>query len=83
VAGVGASWDGPGIVCHEGYRHWFVDDEITVAAQLRGVFQAALGSHVEHLHNGSVPEGVEADQALFQRRCAAAVRESQAEAVEA
>lgn len=19
----GASWDGPGVVCHEGYRHWF------------------------------------------------------------
>lgn len=47
---VGASWDGPGSVCHEGYHHLFVDDEWTMAAQLRGVFQAALGSHVEHLH---------------------------------
>jgi GT2 family glycosyltransferase len=81
VSRVGASWDGPGIVCHEGYRHWFVDDEITVAAQLRGVFQAALGSHVEHLHDGSVPEGVEADQALFRQRCATALREREAEAV--
>ena len=58
VADVGASWDGPGIVCHEGYKHWFVDDEIVMAAKQRGVFQAALGSHVEHLHPiaGVVPD---------------------------
>lgn len=47
---VGASWDGPGVVCHEGYRHWFCDDEIVTAAKQRGVFQAALGSIVEHVH---------------------------------
>jgi len=46
----GASWDGPGVVCHEGYRHWFVDDEIVTAAKQRGVWQMALGSIVEHLH---------------------------------
>lgn len=47
---VGASWDGPGVVCHEGYRHWFCDDEIVAAAKQRGVFQVALGSFVEHFH---------------------------------
>jgi len=47
---VGASWDGPGIVCHEGYRHWFVDNEIVVAAKQRGVWAPCLASHVEHLH---------------------------------
>lgn len=47
---VGASWDGPGVVCHEGYRHWFVDDEIVTAARLRGVFQPAAGAVVEHHH---------------------------------
>ena len=47
---LGASWDGPGVVCHEGYHHWFVDDEIVAAAKQRGTFQAALGSQVEHLH---------------------------------
>ena len=47
---VGASWDGPGIVCHEGYRHWYVDDEIVTAAKLRGQWAMALGSFVEHLH---------------------------------
>jgi hypothetical protein len=46
----GASWDGPGVVCHEGYHHWHVDDEIVLAAKQRGTFQAALGSQVEHLH---------------------------------
>lgn len=46
----GASWDGPGVVCHEGYRHWFCDDEIVAKARQRGVFQAALGAIVEHYH---------------------------------
>lgn len=47
---VGASWDGPKVVCHEGYRHWFVDDEIVTAAQRRGVWAFARSSVVEHLH---------------------------------
>jgi hypothetical protein len=47
---VGASWDGPGVICHEGYRHWFVDDEIITAAKQRRQFQAALASEVEHFH---------------------------------
>lgn len=47
---VGASWDGPGSICHEGYRHWYVDDEIVTAARMRGVFAHAPGSIVEHLH---------------------------------
>lgn len=46
----GASWDGPGVFAHEGYRHWFVDDEIVIAAKMRGVFQVALGAVVEHFH---------------------------------
>lgn len=46
----GASWDGPGVVCHEGYRHNFVDNELCVVAQQRGVFAAALGAIVEHHH---------------------------------
>jgi hypothetical protein len=47
---VGASWDGPGLIAHEGYRHWYVDDEIVTAAKLRGEWGMALGSFVEHLH---------------------------------
>jgi Glycosyltransferase like family 2 len=46
----GASWDGPGVICHEGYRHWFVDDELITAAKQRNVWAPALGSIVEHLH---------------------------------
>lgn len=46
----GASWDGPGIVCHEGYRHWFVDNEIVEAAKRRDEWAPCLASHVEHLH---------------------------------
>ena len=45
----GASWDGPGVVCHE-YHHWFVDDEIVLKAKLAGTFAAATSSIVEHLH---------------------------------
>jgi hypothetical protein len=47
---VGASWDGPGNVAHEGYWHWFVDDEIVTAAKQRGVWAYAPNSVVEHLH---------------------------------
>jgi hypothetical protein len=50
VDDLGASWDGPGVVAHEGYRHWYVDDEIVTAAKQRGVWAPALGSVVEHLH---------------------------------
>jgi hypothetical protein len=76
---VGASWDGPGVVAHEGYRHWFVDDEIVTAAKQRGVFTAALASRVEHLHylwgKGDADEVTELgqshtdhDRALWERR---------------
>jgi len=47
---VGASWDGPGVVCHEGYRHWYVDNEIVTAAKQRGVWISAKSSIVEHMH---------------------------------
>lgn len=46
----GASWDGPGVVCHEGYRHWFVDNEIVTAAKMRDEWAPCLASHVEHMH---------------------------------
>ena len=79
VEEVGASWDGPGIVCHEGYGHWFVDDEIVTAAKKRGVFQMALAAQVEHFHpmvgkaeNDDIyklgSSNAQKDQALFQRR---------------
>lgn len=50
VAEVGASWDGPGVVCHEGYRHWYVDDEIVAAAKQRKVWGFAADAVLEHLH---------------------------------
>ena len=79
VERVGASWDGPGIVCHEGYRHWFVDDEIVTAAKQRRVFQAAMASQVEHFHPmvGKAPQDdiyalgaseAEQDRKLFEAR---------------
>lgn len=78
---VGASWDGPGVVAHEGYRHWWVDSEIVTAAKQRGVWAMALGSKVEHLHplwgKASTDEVyelgasfVEGDRALFEARLA-------------
>jgi hypothetical protein len=76
---VGASWDGPGVVCHEGYRHWYVDDEIVTAAKQRGVWSAALASVVEHRHPifGTAPDdevyqlgqsAAKNDKALFEKR---------------
>jgi GT2 family glycosyltransferase len=77
----GASWDGPKIVCHEGYRHWFVDDEIVQAAKQRDTWVMAIHSKVEHLHPlwGLAADDdtyrlgqshVEADKALFGERLA-------------
>jgi hypothetical protein len=55
---LGASLDGPGVVCHEGYRHWYVDDEIVAVAKDRHTFAPALASIVEHLHPifGTAPD---------------------------
>lgn len=77
----GASWDGPGILAHEGYRHWYIDDEITTVARQRGVFTAALASKVEHVHplfGAAAMDEVyelgqsyaEADRALWEARLA-------------
>lgn len=46
----GASWDGPGVLAHEGYRHCFVDNEWTMVARDAGVFAFAQNSMIEHLH---------------------------------
>jgi hypothetical protein len=75
----GGSWDGPGVLCHEGYKHWFVDDELVTAAKQRDLFAAALGSVVQHNHpiagraqlddtyrKGSA--SMEEDQRLWKRR---------------
>ena len=77
---MGASWDGPGVACHEGYRHWYVDDEVVAASKQRGVWQMALGSVVEHLHplfgKGTDDDVYRlgqshstADRKVFEKRC--------------
>jgi len=79
VEELGASLDGPGIVCHEGYRHWYVDNEIVELARKRGVWAPCLTAHIEHLHplfgKGQVDEvyqigqqAAEADKALWMSR---------------
>jgi hypothetical protein len=75
----GASWDGPKVVCHEGYRHMFVDDEIVTVAKQREVWAFAEHSKVEHLHplwGGAEPDETyrlgasffEQDKKLFEQR---------------
>ena len=77
----GASWDGPKVVCHEGYGHWFVDDEIVTVAKQRGVWAFARHAEVEHLHplwgDAEMDETyelgasrAEADKQTFERRVA-------------
>lgn len=46
----GASWDGPGHICHTGYRHWWVDEEWSVKARHDGVFRYAPNCKIEHFH---------------------------------
>jgi hypothetical protein len=77
----GASWDGPKTVAHEGYRHWWVDDEIVTVAKRRGVWVVARSAVVEHLHplygKAEMDEiyelgqqSADVDRALFERRTA-------------
>ena len=47
---VGCSWDGPGTVAHEGYRHWFTDNEIVAKAIQDEVWAPAVASIVAHRH---------------------------------
>jgi hypothetical protein len=60
----GASWGGPGVLCHEGYGHWFVDDEIVRVAKSRGVWVSAEASRIEHLHPMF---GLAEDDEVYQR----------------
>jgi hypothetical protein len=77
----GASWDDAGMLAHEGYRHWWVDDELVTVAKQRGVWAMALASKVEHLHPawGKGPmdavyelgaKYVDQDKRLFEQRLA-------------
>jgi hypothetical protein len=55
----GASLDGPGVVAHEGYGHFYTDVEIIELAKARYTFSPCLSSIVEHLHpdvNPDVPK---------------------------
>ena len=47
---VGASFDGPGSVAHEGYQHKYVDNEWTYKAQADGVYMFAPDIRIEHMH---------------------------------
>lgn len=78
----GASWDGPKVLAHEGYRHWFVDDELVTVAKQRGAWVAARHARVEHRHPlwGLAEDddtyrlgrdSAEADRELFTERLAA------------
>jgi GT2 family glycosyltransferase len=77
----GASWDGPGTVAHEGYGHWFVDDELVTAAKRRDTWVMAHHAKIEHMHQlwGLAEDDetyalgrghIEADKALFGKRLA-------------
>lgn len=50
ITGRGASWDGPGKVCHEGYNHTCVDHEIALVAQSRDTWAYAEAAVIEHHH---------------------------------
>jgi len=42
--------DRPGVLYHEGYNHWFCDDEMVITAKIRGEFTHCSNSYVVHLH---------------------------------
>lgn len=50
--------DGGAGPLHEGYNHWWVDDELIATAKHRGAYAYARDAHVEHLHpqEGKAPD---------------------------
>lgn len=46
----GGAWGQPGTILHEGYRHWYCDDELVGVARQRGAYRHAHDALVEHLH---------------------------------
>lgn len=51
VDDIGASFDGPGTVCHTGYHHHYVDAEIRAKAEREGVFVNCKYCTIVHLHH--------------------------------
>ena len=49
----GAVIDAPGLVCHEGYGHAYVDDELRHTAQYHGRWAFARDAVIEHMHPGA------------------------------
>jgi hypothetical protein len=49
-ADAGGSVDADHQIYHEGYAHWFCDDELVQTALARGAYGHALDAVVEHLH---------------------------------
>lgn len=47
---LGASWDGPGVFAHEGYRHWCCDLEWSARANALGQLVYAPDARIEHMH---------------------------------
>jgi glycosyltransferase involved in cell wall biosynthesis len=79
----GASLDGPGVIAHEGYQHWYTDVEIIELAKARGVYGHAHECRIIHHHPGfdgdeaareadpiymRAAEAAEADHKLWMRR---------------
>ena len=46
----GASFDGPGLIAHEGYRHWYCDREWSLLAVDRDALVFAPDARIEHHH---------------------------------
>lgn len=46
----GASFDGPGLIAHEGYKHWYVDREWSLLARERNTLVFAPDCKIEHHH---------------------------------
>ena len=77
---LGGSADGPGILCHEGYDHNYVDRELWDVAASRGQTAFALDAKIEHLHpnwrkgrmDATYKKGLQNfhhDQRLYWSRC--------------
>lgn len=42
--------DQPGQAIHEGYRHWYCDDELVITAKMRNAWAFCREARIQHLH---------------------------------
>ena len=50
------TYDQPGVAIHEGYKHWYCDDELVITAKMRDAWAFCPEARIQHMHPYWNPE---------------------------